>query len=194
MQVLIDKNERASIKKLVGKGMDDAGRNSKIRFIKLDFENKQVVASDGMILVVLADKLPNDLARAELGVKKDLLIPYSQIKTFDGLGKVEIRTLYDLSEKNGDGKIIKKPVPVLTAYDIKGAEYSEILDFVSGENDYIDYESMLTSVQHAKQNALFTEELASYGVTRFMPRLEEGARKLDANANITINKEFVESK
>ena len=191
MQVLIDKVEFEALKKLVG-GISSV--KTKLRFIKFDFDAKQVVATDGLILVVLSDRLPNDTARKELGVKEDLLIPLSQLKGFDGLGRVEIKTLYYLSETNPDtGKVMKKPVPVLTAYNLNGTDYVEMFDFVSGENDYINYEEMLDNSTKSTQNALFVEEIPEYGVTRFLPRMEDGLRKLDDKANIKLTKEFIVS-
>lgn len=107
------------------------------------------------------------------------------------MGRIEKKTLYDLSEVNPDtGKIMKKPVPVLKAYDLGGRDYAEMFDFVSGPNDYVDYEEMLETSENSKNNALFEDGVAEFGVSKFLPRMEDGIRKLDDKANIKLTKEF----
>lgn len=182
MQELLGKKEFAGIKKLFGNHYGVG----KLRYLKFDYKNKQVVMSDGYVLLVLTDRLPNDLARTTLGITEDLLLPYWQVRSMEGIGRVSVRTLQDTDEE-AENSI----VPLLKVENLNGAMYVLIDDFVSGHNDYIDYRSALDGVQIAKQNALFADELPTYGVSKMLKRLEEGLIALDSNANLQISKEYI---
>lgn len=184
--MLLIREEVKALRKLV-KGIAGLTKNITIRYVKFDYKEKKIVATDGFILATFQMQTPNDYLRNTLGIYQDLLIPFRYIDAIGSVGKIVIRNMIDEADLWKVDRQVKK---LLYIYNESQTDYILTEDFISWENDFVAYEEMLKDATEPTENALFSNETLDFKVTTVLPRFEDGIRTLDPDGTIKASKEY----
>ena len=184
--MLLIKEEVKALRKLV-KGISGLTKNISLRYIKFDYKEKKIVATDGFILVTFQMQTPNDYLWNMLGIYWDVLIPFRYIEAIGSVGKIVIRNMIDEADL---WKVDRKVRKLLYIYNESQTDYVLTEDFICGENEFVAYEDMLKDATEPTENALFSNETLDFKVTTVLPRFEDGIRTLDPDWTIKASKEY----